>query len=98
MDCKFILEKELSQLTPVTQPSTMYSKNKTAIATANQHTVAMLTARVRTPLGSLDPNSLYGTLRQHQMLLYKSISILIHSYTNCSSLQSPSPLQSRMRQ
>jgi hypothetical protein len=60
IDCSFILEKELFQLTPVTLPTTMHSNNKTATVTAitNQHTAAMLTDHVRTPSGSLDPNSL----------------------------------------
>jgi hypothetical protein len=100
IDCLFILQKELSQLTPVTLPATMYSQNNIAAA-ANQHTITMLTDRARTPIGHLDPNDVSGNLRQHQILIYKWV-ILIYSCTNCfyfsnSSLQSPSLLQSRMQ-
>jgi hypothetical protein len=77
IDCSFILEKDLSQLTPVTLPVTMYSQNKTAVSTANQHTIAMLTARARTPIGFIDPNYFPSTLRQHQMLLYEWVDFFL---------------------
>jgi hypothetical protein len=67
IDCSFILEKELYQLTPMALPATMYSQNKTAAA--KQHTAAMLTDRARTPLGSLDPKYVSGMPKQHQMLI-----------------------------
>jgi hypothetical protein len=77
--CPFILEKEL---TPVYLPATLYSQNKTAIAATNQHTAMMLTNRVRTPLGSLDPKSLHGTSRQNHNVIYNVVALLIYSYTN----------------
>jgi hypothetical protein len=80
IDCSFILEKELSQLTPMTLPATMNSQNKTAVIATKQHTAVMTTARTRTPRGSLDPNSLSGTVRPHHVLLYKWVDILIYSY------------------
>jgi hypothetical protein len=69
-----ILEKELYL------QATIYSQNKNAIAAAKQHTVTILTARARTPLGSLDPNSLSSKLRQCSNFLSNYFSILIYSY------------------
>jgi hypothetical protein len=40
----------------------------------------MINARIGTPLEFLDPNYFFGTLRQHQMLLYKWVAILIYYY------------------
>jgi hypothetical protein len=73
--CPSILEKELYL------QANMYSQNKNAVAAVNQHTVAMLAASAHTPIGSLDPNSLSGKLRQYSNFQSNLFSIFIYSYT-----------------